>query len=463
MHAPPPVLAGPVTGRVSGEREILTGTEFLARVHSAARGLRAAGACAGGRVAVDVHADAPTRLCWFLGADLLGAATLLVEPAWADRERAAVLDDARPDVLVDGIPRSSSRPVTPQGTGETPFYLATTSGSSGRPRVLIRSRRSWQDSFRAFDLGVTPGGESVLVPGPLSSSLFLFAALHALHEGHDVRLLERWSATEAARACRRHTVIHLVPAMLAALLAVLERRPRLRAECTVHTVVCGGARVDDELRDRLTRILPGCALVEYYGSAEHSLVALRRDRAPLRPVDGVELDVRDGDRSVPAGTAGLLWVRSPLAFDGYLDAGAVRSPAEGGFFSVGDRAVCHGDGTLTVLGRAGATVTSGAKVIAAEEVEAVLRGVDGVADVVVSATPHPRFGALLTAVVETAPDTRPRLGALRARTRAELEPGKRPRRWLATAALPRTAAGKPARARVTEQLRAGTLVAEVLS
>ncbi|MDR7302979.1 AMP-binding protein [Haloactinomyces albus] len=461
MHAPPPILAGSAA-RISGEHETLTGARFLARVHSAARDLRAAGASAGGRVAVEAHADAPTRLCWFLGADLLGAAALLTEPTWTERERAAVLGDACPEVVVDGTPQSAPRPVAPQGTDATPFYLATTSGSSGRPRVLVRDRRSWLDSFRAFDLGLAPHGESVLVPGPLSSSLFLFAALHALHGGHEVHLLERWSVTEAARACRRHTVVHLVPPMLSALLAVFERQPWLREECAVRTVVCGGARVDDELRDRLARNLPECALIEYYGSAEHSLVALRRDRTPLRPVEGVGLDIRDGDRSCPAGTPGTLWVRSTLAFSGHLEAGTVR-PVETGFSSVGDRAVRHEDGSLTVLGRAGATVTSGAKVVAAEEVESVLRAVDGVLDVVVSATPHPRFGSIVTAVVEVPPDTHPSLRTLRARAREGLESSKRPRRWLATTELPRTASGKPARAQVVEHLRRGTLAGEVLS
>jgi long-chain acyl-CoA synthetase len=83
-----------------------------------------------------------------------------------------------------------------------------------------------------------------------------------------------------------------------------------------------------------------------------------------------------------------------------------------------------------------------------------------VADVLVTGTPHPRFGALVTAVVES--DAPPALRELRATARAALDPGKRPRRWLVTKALPRTAAGKPARAAVARQLAEGTLLAEPL-
>lgn len=454
MHAPP--ILGGSTARVSSARAALTGSELLARAHGAARDLTGTGAHA--RVAVGPDVDALSRVCWFLGADLVGAATLITEPTWSAREYDGVLDDARPDRTVEGTPRSDPRPATPRGDEETHFYLPTTSGSSGRPRVMVRDRRSWLRSFDAFDIGLA-ASDAVLVPGPLSSSLFLFAALHALHEGVDVHLLERWSAAETAEACRWSTVVHVVPPMLSALLALWEHRPSLREECAVRKIVCGGARVDEALRRRLHLLLPGCELIEYYGAAEHSLIALRRGEGPLLPVPGVEVEIREGDPEVPVGATGELWVRSGLVFAGYLEQGTLRSP-EPGFSSVGDRAVRHEDGSLTVLGRSSSTITSGAVTVSAEEVEAVLREVAGVLDVVVSATPHSRFGSLVTAVLEIDTASPPRPAALRDRTRQALEPAKRPRRWLTTTGLPRTAAGKPARSLVAERLAAGTLEAE---
>jgi long-chain acyl-CoA synthetase len=124
---------------------------------------------------------------------------------------------------------------------------------------------------------------------------------------------------------------------------------------------------------------------------------------------------------------------------------------------VGDRADLH-DGTLTVHGRGSAVISSGGRLVAAEEVETVLREVPGVDDVVVTGTPHPRLGALVTAVVEG----EPALADLRAAARHALEPGKRPRVWLRAKVLPRTASGKPARAVIAEELVAGVLDAEPL-
>ncbi|MDQ0382049.1 class I adenylate-forming enzyme family protein [Amycolatopsis thermophila] len=404
------------------------------RVYGAARWLAGRGIRDGSRVALDV----PDVLPWFLGADLLGAATLVVEPSWTPRERAAVLADAQPDLVVSGVAAPAGEPLERAGTGETFFYLPTTSGSSGSPKVLVRTRDSWVRSFEA--LGALPG--PVLVPGPLSSSLFLFGALHGRWCGREVRTLPRWDP-EAAAGVGAATV-HLVPAMLSALLAVLERRAE---PSPLRTVVCGGAHLGDDVRARFAAVLPRAELIEYYGSAEHSLIAVRRGGDGLRPVPGVDLDVRDG----------VLWVRSPLACSGRLRDG--RLVPAGEWSTVGDLVSFSASGALTVRGRAGAVVSSGGRLVPAEEVEAVLRTAPGVADVLVTGTPHPRLGELVTAVVEG--DVR--LRELRAVARAALAPANRPRRWLVAKELPRTASGKPARALIAEQLAAGTLPAEPLT
>ncbi|TDC90030.1 hypothetical protein E1161_19915 [Saccharopolyspora aridisoli] len=388
----------------------------------------------GSRVAIS-GADETARLIHFLGADLAGCASLLVDPDWPDLD--AVLDDARPDVFLDADAPLGEDVGTevPVGDESTWFYLPTTSGSTGRPKVLARSRGSWLRSFAALGLPLEPD-DRVLIPGPLSSSLFLFGALHALNGGAaDLRLLGRWSASTAAEATRDATVVHLVPAQLSALLAVLERDPLLRSRCALRLVVCGGAKVDPVLEARLAEALPGCRLVEYYGSAEQSLIAVRHDERLMPVVDVAVLD-------------GRLLVRSDLAFDGYLERGALV-PASTDW--TGDQAVQHPDGSLEVLGRAGAVIDTGARLVAVEAVESVLREVDGVLDVVVAATPHPRFGSLVTAIVEG--DAR--LPELRAHARAKLHPAERPRRWLTVGALPRTASGKPARAVIAERLSSG--------
>lgn len=405
-----------------------------ATAHGAARTLAERGVGPGTRIAVEGSGDV---LSWLLGADLLGAATLVLEPAWPAADRAAVLVDADPALIVDGAPEPAD-PVEPAAGEDDPyFYLPTTSGSTGTPKVGLRTRSSWVRSFEA--LGTVDG--PVLVAGPLSASLFLFGALHTTWCGADLWLRDRWRPAEAREAA----TVHVVPAMLAELVADAERSP---GPSRLRTVVCGGAHLGDDLRERFTRAFPDARLVEYYGSAELSLIAIRRD-GELRPVDGVDVDVTDG----------VLWVRSPLAFSGYLHDGGLDPAPE--WLSNGDRGRLTGTGGLVVTGRDAATIASGGTQVPAEPVESVLRTVAGVDDALVAGTPHPRLGLLVTAIVQ-APQP-PALAGLRAAVRAELRPEFRPRRWLWTTSLPRTASGKPARAAAEEQLRDGTFGAASLT
>ena len=407
---------------------------LLARVHGAACALRDRGTGPGSRVAIGRRATPEEATAWLLGADLLGAAALVVAPAWTARERDAVLGDAVPDVVVDGPPPAATAPVPPHPGDDALFYMATTSGSSGHPKVLTRTRRSWRIGFDA--LGGCPG--PVLLPGTPASSLFLFGALHALHHGADVRWRPHLRAADTVDA----GTVHLVPAMLAALLDELEHRPR---PAGLRVIVSGGASVGPGLRARCARLLPDTELVEYYGSAECSLVALRRGDGPLRPLPCVEVRTRDGE----------LEIRTTQAFAGFLREGRL-DPAGEGFLRIGDRGELTADGAVVLHGRGSATISQGGMLVAAEEVEDVLRGVPCVSDVVVAGTPHDRLGSLVTAVVE-APHGAPPLRTLRAAAREGLAAGKRPRRWLVTGALPRLTSGKVARSAVAAGLADGTL------
>ncbi|OLM15825.1 MULTISPECIES: AMP-binding protein [unclassified Pseudonocardia] len=412
--------------------------DLAGAVDAARTRLAALGARAGDRIVL----DAPARSRWdvlpyLLAADRLGAASLVADPGWSARERASVLADVDPDLVLptgDG-PAPAARADRPARHGDGLFLLPTTSGSTGIPSVLARTRRSWRIGFDV--LGPLPG--PVLVPGPPSSTLYLFGAVHALHHGLDVVTTDRLDPADARAA----GTVHLVPALLSALLDDRERHP---AGPGPSVIVCGGAHVAPAVRERCARLLPDTLLLEYYGSAEHSLIAIRRDGGPLRPVRDVRTELRDG----------VLWLTSPQAVAGRLRHG-VLEPATPGPSTVGDRAEIAGDGSLTVLGRASATIPSGGTLVVPEEVEQVLRAVPGVADVVVAGTPHPSLEMLVTAVVEPVPGHAPDRRALRDAARRALSPAKRPRRWLVTDELPRLGSGKPARAAVDAGLRDGVL------
>lgn len=292
-----------------------------------------------------------------------------------------------------------------------------TSGTTGRPRTVVRSTASWTDSFAAVgDLTGTTAASRVWLPGPVTATMNLFAAVHARAVG--ATLVDRLAdATHA----------HLTPAALHRLLAD-------GADLTGRTLVVAGDRVDAATAERVAAA--GARLHHYYGAAELSFVAWGEHADALRPFPGVEVEARDGQ----------LWVRSPFVADGHLEP-EHHLTSEGGWTTVGDRGTVV-DGRVVVHGRSGGITTAGATVRVAD-VEGVLRPL-ATGDLVVVGLPHPDLGELVAAAVTDAAD----VSRLTALAREHLAPAQRPRRWLHLDPLPLTGADKVDRAAVRAALEA---------
>ena len=273
-----------------------------------------------------------------------------------------------------------------------------TSGTSGSAREVVRATQSWVSSFPVVaELAELTPSSRVWVPGPLSATMNLFAAVHA-------RMLGALMVSDPAQA----THAHLTPSGLAGLLN--------RGTPRGLTVVVAGDRLTPALHDRAVRA--GMRVHHYYGAAELSFVAWGGHAGSLAAFPGVDLQVRDGE----------IWVRSP-----YLSTG-VRTDADG-FATVGDRGLLE-SGRLTVLGRPGA-VTVGGSTVETAPVEGLLQSAAH-GQVTVIGMPHDELGEVLAVVLTELDDH----AAVRRLARRELHGARRPRLWWHVEALPTTPAGK---------------------
>jgi len=288
-----------------------------------------------------------------------------------------------------------------------------TSGTTARPRSVVRTAASWIESFPAVSrlTGIGPGSR-VWVPGPLSASMNVFGAAHARFVGADVVL------TPAGATHGLLTPMALIRALNDGV-----------DVAGMHLIVAG----DRMSRDRTREATAAGALVShYYGAAELSFVAWGSHERDLRPFPGVELEIRDG----------VIWARSPFLSHGYLAPGGPFSAAPDGFATVGDRGRLT-DGLLSVVGRAGGAVVTGSATVVVDDVEEVLRRVGG-GDIVVVGVAHPRFGQLVAA----ASADPVAIAAARAAMPAELTRAQRPTLWFHLSQWPLTAAGKVDRAAI---------------
>jgi long-chain acyl-CoA synthetase len=401
-----------MTPAVTGPSGTVTRAELDDRVAARAAGMRA-----GDRVPV-CEPDPLDTIVAVLAADRAGATAVVVDAAWSVAQRVRALSS------VDGT------------HGEhAPFWIGFTSGSAGTPRPIARTSASWTASFPLVSqrTGIRDG-QTVGIPGPLASSLFLFGALHALWAGAHVVVPGRWDPGRLDGL----DAAHVVPSMLPDLLAL--REPPALA-------VCGGAALPPTLRERAAE--RGVRIADYYGATELSFVAWGTPDGRLEPFPGVDVEVR----------AGEIWARGPYLSLGYAAdvEGPLRWDADG-FATVGDLGTLDAGG-LRVLGRGDGTILCGGAVVRPADVEDVLLAMPAVRDAVVVGTPHGRLGAVVTAVIEPAPGAAPDLADLRTLTRERLAAPQRPRHWFLMARLPRTGAGKVARSAVADAVRTGTLEA----
>lgn len=302
-----------------------------------------------------------------------------------------------------------------------------TSGTTGVPRAVLRTTSSWVDSFAHVSrLAGIDRSACVWVPGPLTATMNLFAAVHARWVG---AAIDRGPVSAGPPSGVTHA--HLTPAHLRTVLRQGD------PPAGVHVVVAG---------DRLPRALAdqaraaGLRISHYYGAAELSFVGWGGDEHDLHAFPDVEVEVRDD----------VLWVRSPFLSSGYEGAGGPFRVADDGFATVGDSGTLAG-GVLTVAGRGVAAVVTGGATVLVADVEMALRRAG--TDVVVVGVPHPRLGQVVGAVVPAPADA----GRARAAARTVLPAAQRPRRWFLLPELPLTASGKVDRAALAELARTGRL------
>ncbi|MFF2277468.1 hypothetical protein [Agromyces sp. NPDC058126] len=346
----------------------------------------------------------------------------------------AALERGRP-VLVGGDAEEAARLEgrLPEGTA---LALRTSGSSGGAPTVVARTEESWLASAAPLaEIAGIGASDRVAITGPLHVSMHLYAALHAL-----------WAGASVGDGLRGASVVHATPTRLARLLDDgLEAR----------TAVVAGAAMSASVRAAAGARL---RVVEYYGAAELSFVAVGRGDG-LVPFPGAELELRDAPRGRE------LWVRSPYLALEAIGGGMLRRDAAG-YATVGDLAETAPDGRLHVLGRGDAAITTAGATVLAEHVEAVLTGLPGVAAAAVVGEPHELLGERVVAVVELdrlsvdEPVTDGRLDAAQQAVvdaaRVRLEPAELPRRWFFRA-VPRTDSGKVARGAVRAALAAGGL------
>ncbi|MXN65207.1 AMP-binding protein [Stappia sp. GBMRC 2046] len=426
----------------------LTWADLEAIVNAIAR--QAAGSApAGARVVLDLK-DPSDLLVSMIATMRTGQVAIIPDPNWSEGLMNALKRVAEASLAPQDIENAdkSENKLHPAPKPEDAFYIGFTSGSTGYPKAFRRSHRSWLASFKAAEeaFGLSPD-DRIMVPGGLSHSLHLFAAVHGLHLGATVHLVKKFSPRSVLTTMieRKCTTLYATPTQMqllcrAALAEGLEF-PSLRR------ILISGSKVTEKSRGVILDAFRSVQVFEFYGTSETSFVACRTSQEVIpagsagRIMPGVEVEVRREDGTIcRPGETDVIWVKSDQVFDGYEFGEDSETRFEDGWLTVGDCGWFDAEGNLFVSGRRKRMLVSAGVNVFAEEIERVLESLPDIEAAAAFGIDDELRGTRIVAVVSTKSDISE--AELRRACLQQLPSIKVPRRIFCVKDWPLTPGGK---------------------
>lgn len=433
-------VSAPAAERISAAE-----SERLQRAAVAA--LLDAGAAAGDRIVV-VAPPSVASLSLMVGALRAGIVPVPLHPGLVPEERAALIADAEPVLVVEddaavarlvggGHGRLGGAALGPVPRARPMHY---TSGTSGRPKgvwsgVLDEAAATALVDDETAAWGIT-GDDVHLVCSSLSHSAPLRFAMCTLLAGGDVVLLRHFDERAAAAAIAEHrpTSSFMAPVHLQRLIALGDGLPDLSC---FRLLAHAGAPCPERVKHATVERWPEGSVHEFYGSTEGQFTIASTGDWRARP--GSVGRARPG-RQLRVDSDGVIWCQPPpeTRFEYWRDPAKTAAAWQDGWFTVGDLGRLDDDGYLYLDGRRDDLIITGGVNVYPAEVEAVLGRCPGVDDVAVFGADDERWGQrVCAAVIGPVTDA-----ALEAYAREHLAAFKRPKQVIRVDALPRTATGK---------------------
>jgi fatty-acyl-CoA synthase len=343
---------------------------------------------------------------------------------------------------------------------DAPFILLYTSGTTGKPKGAVITRRNifWQGyNFAAVG---DVGAESVLVcDSPMFHTVGLVAvAWTTLLTGATFAISDRFVPAETVARLldddlleegRGATHYFGVPQIARALIDDPAYQPRALNRLTGFFL--GGAPCPHDLVERL--VDDGVRVANGFGMSETgTIMHVPRDLEVIRakpgsvglPAPAMQVRIVDEQGvALPDGVAGELQMRGPGVAAGYWRRPeATREAFIDGWFKSGDIGLRDTDGFYYVLDRSKDMYISGGENVYPAEVESALLRVPGVADAAVVGVPDERWGEVGCAYVVLREDVTLSPQQLIDTAGQWLASYKQPKHVRYVDTIPRNAAGK---------------------
>jgi len=447
--------------------ESLTYAQLRAHIEAHAAALRARGVGANGIVAFDA-ARGPETIALMLATLHIGAAYLPLDPMLPAERRRQILEDAKPDLIVEPVVASSASTTAPQH-GDLAYVLFT-SGSTGRPKG-VAMRTAAVAALIDWHVAHPRLGKSArtLQFAPLSFDvsfqeiLSTFATGGTLIVASEAERRDPWALLDLIERERVERVF-LPYVALQAIADAATSAGRSAPPLLQDLIIAGEQlRITPAIR-ALFAALPNAVLHNHYGPTEAHVVTaheLSGDSArwPDLPPIGKALPharIRLGDDD--ASDEGELLLGGDCLARGYINQPnltAERFVERDGqrWYRTGDNVHRNADGALDYLGRLDDQVKLAGYRIEPAEIEAVIGRHAHVAQVAVVAIGSGSKKRLAAHIVprDSATTHAELIGELQRMCEASLPSFMVPQEFAVHALLPLTASGKIDRRRLAHE------------
>jgi long-chain acyl-CoA synthetase len=318
------------------------------------------------------------------------------------------------DELVEGQPTDA--PVA-RTAGATMHY---TSGTTGRPKGVRRKlpeadvdTNAEMNSLFLMLFGIPPREGNVhLVTSPNYHTAVTTFGGNALHAGHTLVFMDKWSPEETLEKIERYRVTHthMVPTQFHRMLALPDDVRAGYDVSSMRWAIHAAAPCPVDVKRKMLDWW-GPVIYEYYAATEGGGTLATPEQwlehpgtvGTAWPISTLRI-VDDEGRDCPPGTPGTVYMKMDTAeFEYKGDKAKTEENRLEGFFTVGDVGYLTEDGYLFLCDRKSDMIISGGVNIYPAEIEGEILTHPKVADAAVFGIPDDDWGEQIKAVIELAP------------------------------------------------------------
>ncbi|HTT87714.1 MAG TPA: acyl-CoA synthetase [Acidimicrobiales bacterium] len=298
--------------------------------------------------------------------------------------------------------------------GDTMNY---TSGTTGNPKGVRRALSGVTPEAGAIGLagllllfGIQPRDENVHIVGsPLYHTAVLRFSGAALHMGHTVVLMDKWSAEGMLQLIERYRVTHshMVPTQFHRLLALPEETRHRYDLSSLRHMIHAAAPCPIDTKHAMIEWW-GPVIDEYYAASEGGGTIVNTEEWLKKPgtvgkpwpISEIAIFDDDNNRLGPNQIGTVYMAMNSGDFEYHKDKEKTQKNRIGKFFTVGDVGYLDSDGFLFLCDRKTDMIISGGANIYPAEIENVLLGHPKVVDAAVFGIPHDDWGEEVKAVIQ---------------------------------------------------------------